>query len=284
MNHHNHSNTYALRLRTGLQNSLLSPLLVQLYARMDQLPDARIIAVIRYVDDGAHEWKVMLTLPGHSRQQACNFLVAWAETTIDELNHAYPYSVPSLLNQGARKEDIRHEILVKCTPVVAEQWLHAHSVPQTAPALMVLSGHLRPLLSWDSAQLKTTLPVAINAAWSSECPRQSSALFAAVFAQTVQRNQAMAMLRNWQRLENAGRVIRIHTLPVAAATLFTLLLTALQHGMAHSGVPGTRLGIIRLLLNQLGFVDAESDYIILLSLPQDSVRLLHQELGLQHEV
>lgn len=279
MTAHYASNAYALRLRVGTQNRLLSPLLVLLYARLHQIPDATVHATLRSFGNGVHELNLLLNLPHYPIQHARNLLISWAETSIDRLNHAHPYSVSNLLNQNPAKENREdNNILVKCEPVNATQWLQEYASTVMAPALVTLSGYLNSLLQFEVAHLKTTLPVVITASLNAEYPDQPSDLFDAVFANTTCKQHIAAMLKNWRLLENQGRVIRRSNLPVATVPLFTRLLTALQHGMASIDESGKRFAVIRLLMNQLGFSEPESDYLILLSLPQAAIRLLQQQL------
>lgn len=284
MSSHAAAQCYALRLRVGRQNSLLSPLLVRLYARLRQIPDAAVVAVTRSDAQAASEARALIRLPGYPPAQARNLLVAWAETTIDAINHEQPYSTPGLLERQAGGDTDLYRTLVCCEPTDAAPWLRAHADTHTATALLALSEHLACLLTIDLALLKTALPVAISSVLKAQYPGRSAALSALVFANTPTGPDLAEMLRKREALERGGRLVRRAALPAPALAAFAQLVSALRHGMAITGARGAGFTVIRILLNQLGFAGPESDYLILLALPPKTWWTLHRRRGHGHAI
>lgn len=273
---HSAGQCYALRLRVGRQNSLLSPLLARLYARLRQIPGAAVVAVIRSDAPAAIEARALIQLPGYPYTKARNLLVAWAETTIDSLNHEQPYSTPGLLDGEPGRDTDLYRTLVYCEQADATLWLRGHTDSQTAAALPAMSEHLARLLEVDVALLKTALPVAISAVLKAHYPGRFAALSALVFANTPRGHHRSAMLKKRQALEHSGQLVRHAGLPAAALLVFAQLVSALRHGMATASARGSGFTVIRILLNQLGFTGPASDYLILLALPPKTWRMLQR--------
>lgn len=276
------SPAYALRLRAGRQNALLSPWLVRLHARLAPIPGAAIVAAARSFDQPASEARLLLHLPGYPCQQARNMLVAWAETTIDALHDAQPYGGASLLDSGAWRDSGAHRILVRCEAADAALWLDQHAGPRSAAALVAMSEHLPRLLPAEPSLLKSALPVAIAAALSGQFPRRGAALSALVFMHSPASGLVREMLAQCDRLERAGLLLRRASLPATAQAVFARLVGALQHGLAVAGGRGGRIKVARLLLNQLGFGGPEADYLILLALPPAALRALLRHWRVDH--
>ncbi|NHZ91858.1 hypothetical protein F2P45_23040 [Massilia sp. CCM 8733] len=270
------AHAYALQLRVGRQNSLLSPLLARLHALLAQLPHARVVATLRSFAQPASEARVLVYLPGYSSRNARNVLVGWAETTIDALNHAQPCRAPELLGRVPARDSGAHQTLVRCQPAHAALWLENHADPRTAAALLALNDHLPPLLTADPALLKTALPTAMTAALETHYPQPAAGLSPLVFANTLSGGLVAQMLAQCAALERDGLLVRSANLPAAALPTFHHVVRALGHALAASGEGSSRFDVLRLLLNQLGFDGAESDYLILLALPPQALRALQR--------
>ncbi|NHZ32530.1 hypothetical protein [Massilia rubra] len=276
------AHAYALRLRAGRQNSLLSPLLARLHALLAALPHARVVAILRSFAQPASEAQVLVHMPGYSSRNARNVLVGWAETTIDTLNHEQPCRAPELLGRGPARDSGAHQTLVRCQPAHAALWLATHADARTAATLVALNDHLPPLLVADPALLKTALPAAMAAALDMRCPPPAAMLSPLVFANTLPGALVGQMLAQSDALERDGLLVRGANLPAAALPTFHHLIGALRHGLAASGEGTSRFDVLRLLLNQLGFDGSESDYLILLALPPHALRALQQHWRRQH--
>jgi len=266
---------FALYLRVGHQNNLLSPLLVRLYARLQDVPGGAVIAVTRNLAHEVSAVHTLVRLPGYTRAQARNFLIAWAETAIDALHHAHPYHAPRLLEGEPVRDGDPNRPLVRCEQADAALWLRANADADTAAALMAMSEHLCRLLKSDAALLKTALPAALSAVLEVQDPGSAEALSGLVFVHTPSAREIARLLRKRQALERDGQLIRYAGLPSDALAAFAHLVSAVQHGRAVSDARVTGFSVVRILLNQLGFEGTEADYLILLSLPPKAWRTLH---------
>jgi hypothetical protein len=171
---------------------------------------------------------------------------------------------------------------VRCQPAQAAQWLDTHADPRTAAALVALNDHLPPLLTADTALLKTSLPAAMAAVLDMQYQQPAGKLSPLVFANTVSGALVAQMLAQCDALERDGLLVRSANMPAAMLPTFNHLVCALGHGVATSSEGTSRFDVLRLLLNQLGFDGSESDYLILLALPPQALRILQQHWRRQH--
>lgn len=277
--------TYALRIRIGYQHVLLTPALARLCASLEQLSGARLIGVRRGPGYAVHELIVLVGMPDWTINRARTWLITWAENNIDTLNHAHPYVVPQLLANGGADQQQSPIPFVHCEPMGQDTWLRQQNLTEvTSCAIVLTTPFLQDLLRYDSARLKTVIPIAILASLDGVDMSDRVALFSAVFLVTTNDETIKKLLENQSHLESQGRLVRRTSLPNGDHALFEHLLAVIKTGLAGRVELGASIEVARLLLNQLGFSGYESDYLILLAMPAHSINLLHQEWEQYDEV